>query len=73
MEGILDLSFKGARDFSRLSNLAGCCPREKRLEEGPFLVQGQVFLAPPARDWRFNRRQPPPIGGGDDAAHGTHE
>jgi hypothetical protein len=70
VNGVLDRRFKGTLDFGDGGDLALGRPGEKRLEEGAFLCQAQILMAPPASPRRFHRRHAEPIVGGNDPAHG---
>jgi hypothetical protein len=69
MHGVLDRCFKCLFDFGSRGDLARCCTRKKGLKEGPFLLQGQLLMATPARPRRFDGRHAQAVIRGDDAAH----
>ncbi len=69
MDGGLDRRFKRLLDFCGRSDFTRCHPREKGLQEGPLLLQGQLLLATPARPRGFDGHTAEAGRGGNHPAH----
>ena len=67
---LLRLGLKGLLDLGSRCQLSPCRADQERLEEGAFLLQGQLLMAPPASPRRFHGGDAQPSGGGDNAVDG---
>jgi hypothetical protein len=67
---LLRFCLKRLLDLGSRRQLSPCRAGQEGLEEGAFLLQGQVLVAPPASPRRFHGGDAQPIVGGDNAVDG---